>query len=84
MGERTQELLDRVRRTIDTYHMLATGETVLVAVSGGPDSMCLLDVLVAEEQWLAARDNRPARPRAELATLIDTSVYREAVAGLKR
>lgn len=40
----------------------------------------LLDVLVEEEQWLAERDNRPARPREELATLIDDSVYREALA----
>ena len=40
----------------------------------------LLDVLVAEEIWLAGRDNRPARSRAELATLIDDSVYREALA----
>jgi NitT/TauT family transport system substrate-binding protein len=40
----------------------------------------LLDVLVLEEQWLAARDKRPARSRAQLATLIDTSVYEEALA----
>ena len=40
----------------------------------------LLDVMVAEEIWLAGRDNRPARPREELATLIDESVYREALA----
>jgi NitT/TauT family transport system substrate-binding protein len=40
----------------------------------------LLDVLEQEERWLAARDNRPARPRQELARLIDTSVYEEALA----
>lgn len=40
----------------------------------------LLDVLVYEEQWLAARDKRQARPREVLATLIDDSVYREALA----
>lgn len=40
----------------------------------------LLDVLVEEEQWLAARDGRPARPREQLATLIDDSIYREALA----
>ena len=40
----------------------------------------LLDVMVEEEIWLAGRDNRPARSRAELATLIDDSVYREALA----
>lgn len=40
----------------------------------------LLDVLVLEEQWLAQRDNRRARGREELALLIDTSVYEEALA----
>jgi NitT/TauT family transport system substrate-binding protein len=40
----------------------------------------LLDVLVLEEQWLAARDGRPARSREQLATLIDWSVYEEAMA----
>lgn len=39
----------------------------------------LLDVLEQEEQWLAARDDRPARSREQLATLIDTSVYEEAL-----
>ena len=39
----------------------------------------LLDVLEAEEKWLAAQDKRPARSRAELATLIDPSIYRDAV-----
>jgi NitT/TauT family transport system substrate-binding protein len=39
-----------------------------------------LDVMVLEEQWLAARANRPARSREQLATLIDTSVYEEALA----
>lgn len=40
----------------------------------------LLDVMTQEEQWLAARDNRPARTRDQLATLIDDSIYREALA----
>ena len=40
----------------------------------------MLDVLELEEQWLAARDSRPARSRAQLATLIDTSVHAEAMA----
>jgi len=40
----------------------------------------LLDVMVVEEQWLAAQANRPPRSREELAALIDTSVYEEALA----
>lgn len=38
----------------------------------------LLDVLVREEAWLAARNGRPARDRATLATIIDPSIEREA------
>jgi NitT/TauT family transport system substrate-binding protein len=40
----------------------------------------LLDVLVAEEQWLAVQDKRAARSRDQLATLIDASVLKEALA----
>lgn len=40
----------------------------------------LLDILVEEEKWLAERDKRPARSREQLATLIDRSVYEEALA----
>jgi len=46
VGDAAQHLLERAGRTIATYRMLAPGEAVLVAVSGGPDSMCLLHVLV--------------------------------------
>ena len=38
----------------------------------------LLDVLVEEEQWLAAQDRRAPRSREQLSRLIDTSVYDEA------
>src|SRR5690606_1076797 len=44
----------------------------------------LLDVLVVEEQWLAAQDKRPARAREQLAALIDRSVYEEALASAAR
>jgi NitT/TauT family transport system substrate-binding protein len=39
-----------------------------------------LDVLVLQEQWLAPRENRAPRTREQLAALIDTSVYQEALA----
>lgn len=39
-----------------------------------------LDVLVLQEEWLARRENRAPRTREQLATLIDTSVYQEALA----
>ncbi len=38
-------LISKVRETIKKYGMLAAGDRVLVAVSGGPDSVCLLHVL---------------------------------------
>jgi tRNA(Ile)-lysidine synthase len=40
-------LLAKVKRTIDRFGMLKPGERVLVAVSGGPDSVCLLSALRA-------------------------------------
>jgi len=39
------ELLDQVRETIDEYGLLKPGEPVVVGVSGGPDSLCLLHLL---------------------------------------
>jgi tRNA(Ile)-lysidine synthase len=37
--------VERTRATIERHRMLAGGEVVIAAVSGGPDSMCLADVL---------------------------------------
>jgi NitT/TauT family transport system substrate-binding protein len=39
----------------------------------------LLDVLVEEEQWVAAGQKRASRSRAQLQTLVDDSVLREAM-----
>ncbi len=38
-------LLKKVKETITKYGMLKSGDTVLIAVSGGPDSVCLLSIL---------------------------------------
>jgi sulfonate transport system substrate-binding protein len=38
----------------------------------------LVDSMVEQEPWMAARQNRTPRPRATLAALIDASVWREA------
>ncbi|MBN2126227.1 MAG: tRNA lysidine(34) synthetase TilS [Deltaproteobacteria bacterium] len=39
-------LIARVRETILAHAMISAGDRVIAAVSGGPDSVCLLDVLV--------------------------------------
>jgi len=41
----TQDLIKKVRATISQYQMIHQGDHVIVAVSGGPDSMCLLHIL---------------------------------------
>lgn len=38
-------MICKVKSTIEKYSMLSCGETVAVGVSGGADSMCLLDIL---------------------------------------
>jgi tRNA(Ile)-lysidine synthase len=38
-------LIDKVLSTIKEYSMFQKGDKVIVAVSGGPDSMCLLHIL---------------------------------------
>lgn len=41
-----RDVVERVRLVIERHGLLPTGETVVVGVSGGPDSLCLLHVLL--------------------------------------
>jgi tRNA(Ile)-lysidine synthase len=45
-------LPDLVRNTVEAHHLLGRGDRIVVAVSGGPDSVALLDVLAQmREEW---------------------------------
>jgi tRNA(Ile)-lysidine synthase len=40
------DLLRHIRHTIDRHNLLTRGDAVVVGVSGGPDSLCLLHILL--------------------------------------
>lgn len=71
----TDDLVNRVEQTVCTYGLIASGDTVLVGFSGGPDSTCLLYLLHAlKEKYrmqihaLYINHNlRPAEVPAEMA-----------------
>lgn len=44
---RMNELIKRVEQYISSQHLIETGDVVIAGVSGGADSMCLLEVLRA-------------------------------------
>lgn len=43
--EKDEKILAQVRDTIEEHGMIAQGDGIVVGVSGGPDSVCLLDIL---------------------------------------
>lgn len=66
-------LVLKVRRTIQQYKMLQPGKKVIVAVSGGPDSLALLHILweIREEYGISlvvGHLNHGLRPEAEKET----------------
>lgn len=45
-------MIDKVLGTIKKHKLINTGDTIIVGVSGGPDSICLLDILHSvRAQW---------------------------------
>lgn len=45
-GLKMQKLEEKILKTIQTYHMIEAGEKIVLGVSGGPDSMCMLNVFM--------------------------------------
>ena len=54
-GERPLTLEQRVKDFIREHNLVASGQCLLVAVSGGPDSVCLLQVLLRLKDELGIR-----------------------------
>lgn len=74
MGNRKFNLEDKILNTIKEYNLLKKDDSVLVAVSGGPDSMCLLNSLINLKEKLKIKEikvahvNHMLREEAETET----------------
>jgi tRNA(Ile)-lysidine synthase len=82
---RVSEFLERLAKTVDQRRLLARGQKILVAVSGGVDSMVLLQALHAlaqKQHWnlSAAHFNHRLRGRASEA---DEELVRQTAARLR-
>ena len=47
-----QKMMGLVRRCIEDYHMIVPGERIAVGVSGGKDSLVLLQVLAGLREYM--------------------------------
>ncbi len=85
-------LVEKVSETIRKYSMLSGGETVLVGLSGGPDSVCLISILhaLAPEMELRLRavyvDHglRPEETPAEIEFASDLCLKLDVPFGVKQ
>jgi tRNA(Ile)-lysidine synthase len=65
-----EKILGKVRGTVFRYDMIRRGDRVIVALSGGPDSVCLLDILYEikcelEIQLVVAHFDHGLRPEVD-------------------
>jgi tRNA(Ile)-lysidine synthase len=74
------DVVELALQTINRYAMCSGGETVLVAISGGPDSTCLLDVLwrLATQLKLDLEVAHVDHGLSDQSTAIATRVAQEA------
>ncbi|HFC97669.1 MAG TPA: tRNA lysidine(34) synthetase TilS, partial [Thermosulfurimonas dismutans] len=78
-------LLRKVRQTIERYALFSPGDRVLVAVSGGVDSMVLLEVLYLLQReyelslWVAHYDHRLRRGSLEEALWVRQEARRRGL-----
>lgn len=49
------DMIEQVKKTVQKYHMLRQGDGVVVGVSGGPDSICLLHLLNSLKEFYGIR-----------------------------
>ena len=55
MKDLRQHLLNQLVRAMRTYHLIDDGDCILVALSGGKDSLCLLDLLAQRQRIFMPR-----------------------------
>ena len=46
------EVREKILNTVRKYNLIQNDDVIVVGVSGGPDSMCLLDNLIALKETL--------------------------------
>ena len=52
------DLLNRVREFVECHQLLTRGRPVVVGVSGGPDSLCLLHLLMRLQETIRSLSTR--------------------------
>lgn len=55
MRRQKEEFTQKILQTIEDYNLIQKDDIVLIGVSGGPDSMCLLDTLYSLKEKLNIR-----------------------------
>ena len=73
--ERKYMLEEKVLGTIKKYEQIKSGDTIVLGVSGGPDSICLLNILKNLQNELkidivVAHINHMIREEADLETIL--------------